>query len=362
VPETLIAILRSFFNPDSPQPPPIPDPAQLLPFANAHAVTPILYLTLRDPLLKPALEDSARISLAQSGELVRVASLLQGNSIPFAALKGPMLSQFLYSSLGTRSSGDIDILVRPGDVSRIRSLFIAEGYRLHTALHWPLSESAVIRSRDEEISFESASGVTVDVHWRLMPRYSASVFDRLTGWESLTTIPLASRPIPALAPEPLFLFLAAHGAKHMFERLGWICDIARFLQIAPDLDWPRMIDLSRRTNSLRQLRLAVYLAHDLLGAPVPPELGTDSEASSLAALIKTRILSGALPPVPAVESNRYMLRLLETRSDRLRYLAGLYLVPAEADFRALRLPPALFFLYYAYRPIRLFWRTIVGTK
>jgi hypothetical protein len=337
----------------------------LLGLADAHAVTPLLYAALRDAQtpraiteqLRSRFENSARQSLAQSGELARLAGILDDHRIPFVAIKGPMLSHYLYGALGARSSGDIDVLVKPEDVSRIRKVLVPAGYRLRSTLHWD-SDSALLRSRDKEISFESPSGVSIDVHWRLMPRYSASVFDQLTGWESLTTVPLAGRQIQTLAPEPLLLFLCAHGAKHMFERLGWICDIARFLCVTPNLDWARVTEQSRRASSLRQTLLGVHLAVRLLGSP-HPEPQQNVEVERLGDLVLNRLMSGAAPPVPALESNRYTLRLLETTSQRLRYLIGLYLTPSEAEYRAIRIPPPLFFLYYPYRPIRLFWKHVV---
>src|SRR5262249_17631482 len=276
-PEFLASALRSFlgsassdtFAEDSNFP-------VLLQLADAHAVTPILYTALRDQPLPPPFggqlrsrfENSVRQSLAQTAELARLAALFDEHRIPLVALKGPMLSQYLYGELGTRSSGDIDVLVKPEDVPQIRNILAPAGYRLHTTLHWH-SDSACMRSREQEISFESPSGVSIDVHWRLMPRYFPSVFDRMTGWESLRTVPLAGRAIQTLAPETLLQFLCAHGAKHMFERLGWICDVARFLHVTPDLDWGRVTDSDRRSTTLRQLRLGGNFARQKLGAPEP---------------------------------------------------------------------------------------------
>ena len=307
--------------------------------------------------LHTRVQTSVRYSLVQSRELAQLAGLFEQNRISFVALKGPMLSQYLYGGLGMRASGDIDVLAKQEDVPRIRKILVSSGYRVTTTLHWN-SDSACVRAREEEISFESPSGVSIDVHWRLMPRYSASVFDRLTGWESLTTLPLAGREIPTLTPEPLLLFLCAHGAKHMFERLGWICDIARFLHVTPNLDWAAIKTQSRRASSLRQLSLGLLLARELLGASAA-ELDIDPQAVRLAETISNRLLSGARPPVPAPESTRYTLRLLETPGQRLRCLAGLYLTPSEAEYRALRIPPWLFFLYYPFRPIRLIWKQAV---
>src|SRR5262249_50593714 len=156
---------------------------------------PMLYSVLQNaPIpsevsaeLRSRFEVSVRRSLAQSAELARLAGLLEENRIPFVAFKGAVLSQYLYGMPGGRSSGEIDVHFKRQDVPRMRRVLVASGYHLKSTLHWS-SDSATVRSREEEISFESPSEVSIDVHWRLMPRYSASVFDELTGWESLKPV------------------------------------------------------------------------------------------------------------------------------------------------------------------------------
>ena len=308
--------------------------------------------------LRCALEESVRRSLAQTGELARVAGLFEERGIPMVALKGPLLSHYLYGDLGARTSGDIDLLAKRKDVARIHDVLISQGYRLTSTLHWN-SASACLRSRESEVSFESPSEVSIDVHWRLLPRYFASAFDEMDGWESLRTLTLAGRRVHTLAPEPLLLFLCSHGAKHMFERLGWICDVARFLIVTRELDWAATVAAARRTRALRQLSLGVRLAVDLRGAPASAELLPDPAVEPLARAVWNRLLAGATPPVPALESTRLYLRLLETPGHKLRFLSGLYFTPSEAEYRALKFPPRLFSLYYPFRPIRLLWKHVI---
>jgi len=115
--EFLVAAARRFLNPDAALPDPKPiDWTALLALAAAHAVTPMLSAALRDQsipeavqqTLRCALEESVRRSLAQTGELARVAGLFEERGIPMVALKGPLLSHYLYGDLGARTSGDID--------------------------------------------------------------------------------------------------------------------------------------------------------------------------------------------------------------------------------------------------------------
>src|SRR5881397_635958 len=273
--EFLVAAVRRFLSPQAALPDSRPiDWTALLALAAAHAVTPMLYAALRDQSIPEAVQENLRCALeesvrrmAQSGEFARVAGLFEERGIPMVALKGPLLSRYLYGDLGARTSGDIDLLAKPKDVARIHDVLISEGYRLTSTLHWNTA-SACLRSRENEVSFESPSGVSIDVHWRLLPRYFASAFDQLDGWESLRTVTLAGRRVDTLAPEPLLLFLCSHGTKHMFERLGWICDVARFLIVSPHLDWTAILAPARRARASRQLLLGTRLGADLLGAPL----------------------------------------------------------------------------------------------
>ena len=42
----------------------------------------------------------------------------------------------------------------------------------------------------------------------------------------------------------LIHLLCAHGAKHGFERLGWICDVASCVVAFPNLRWPEVLAAS----------------------------------------------------------------------------------------------------------------------
>jgi hypothetical protein len=196
----LTATLRRFLAGGAPcaEPPANLDWAALLRLADAHAVTPMIYSVLRDARLRSSYEASALKSLTQSGELTRLAEIFEKHRIPFVALKGPLLSQYLYGALGARTSGDIDVLVKMDDVPHIRKMLVSCGYRLSSTLHWNY-DSACVRAREAEIWFEGAAGVSIDIHLAMIPPYSASVFDHLSGWESLKTVPLAGHDIQTRA-------------------------------------------------------------------------------------------------------------------------------------------------------------------
>ena len=366
-PAFLVAAVRRFLHADAP----LSEPKNidwdiLLRLASDHAVTPMLYSVLRDvPLperiateLRSAFETSVQWSMAQSGELAGLAALLAEHEVPFIALKGPLLSRYLYGELTARSSGDIDLLVKPDHVLRIRDLLASRGYRVANTLHWS-SDSAYLRSRENEISFESPSGVSIDVHWRILPGYFASPFDGLDVWETSQTVMLAGRQIQTLSPEHLLILICSHSAKHAFERLGWICDISRFLIVTPNLNWSAIVNQAERTRTLRQLSIGVALAADVLGAPRPRQLTEDPAVTNLAHSVQDRLFAGNARRVSALELTRFCVELLDNGPHRFRFLTGHYLTPSEAEYKVLSLPPSLYFLYYPYRPVRLFAKHVL---
>jgi hypothetical protein len=191
-----------------------------------------------------------------------------------------------------------------------------------------------------------------------MPGYFASAFDYEEVWQSLASMKFCGRTIPTLGPEHLLLLLCAHGAKHGFERLGWICDIASCLARFPTLRWPDVLAASARAGTTRELLLGLKVAQDLLGIPMPSSLPQDPIVGKLVPSVRKRILTAA--PIPTAESELIplCLRMFESSRHRIRYLLGQF-APSRAEYQVLQLPPAFYFLYYLFRPIRLIARYAV---
>jgi hypothetical protein len=228
-------------------------------------------------------------------------------------------------------------------------------FRLESGLHWSCA-SACLRSKEGELSFRRAGdGVRLDLHWRLLPDYFASSLDGERVWEHLGAMRLAGRDVPALSTEDLLLFLCAHGSKHRWECLGWLCDVALLLQRG-EIDWPLLIALARDQHIERIVLLGLRLACDLLGSPLPDAVRQAIDRDGMVTKLVDEVLATIFLPraeASPVKDGLLNLRMLERASDKLRFLRGLLITPTEAEWRRLLLPPALFFLYYPYRLARL---------
>ena len=61
-------------------------------------------------------------------ELLKLLQLFEAHQIPVLPYKGPALAQALYSNLSLRSFCDLDLLIHPQDLIRVKPLLVAEGY------------------------------------------------------------------------------------------------------------------------------------------------------------------------------------------------------------------------------------------
>ena len=96
--------------------------------------------------------------------------------IEFLALKGPALSQVLYHNPCLRQFGDLDLLVRPQDVSRARTALNELGFE--SGLHLsPKQEKSHLRSGYECVFDLKSEPHVVELQWQVVPRFYSINFD-----------------------------------------------------------------------------------------------------------------------------------------------------------------------------------------
>src|SRR5208282_1582448 len=115
--------------------------------ADQHGTQPLLYqslLGLEDAVpaqemnwLKQTYQTNLYKNLLLSREFIRIVDHLSALGIGVMPYKGLALAEALYGNITLRQSGDIDLLIRPKDLSRIRRAVAELGYTPHA----PLSEN-----------------------------------------------------------------------------------------------------------------------------------------------------------------------------------------------------------------------------
>jgi hypothetical protein len=338
------------------------DWAALVPLAAFHRVAPLLERALRDgcPQAVPTpvraelaayVRTISQRSLLLTGELVRLLKQFEAEGIPAIPFKGPALAALLYGDAALRHFDDLDILVRQHDMPAAAKLVLSLGYQPRE--QHPFHESFTLARGNTEM--------VVELHWNIMPEDFPLRLDLDGIWERRQALSLGGAQATTLASEDLLLFLCVHGSRHLWLRLQWQCDVAQLLKRNPSLDWEQVMERAKIARGQRMLFLGIFLAHDLLGAPLPPEIAQtvrrDPHTAQLARQVQWRLFEGPLQLFKPWKSMNFQLQLIDRARDRLAYSPRYWLqaltTPIKDDRNWLPLPDALAPLYSVLRPVRL---------
>jgi Uncharacterised nucleotidyltransferase len=308
--------------------------------------------------LEARAQENLRHSLLLTGELLCLDAAFEAAGIPAVSFKGPTLAVSAYGTLALRRSLDLDILVPWEHLPRATAVLARHGYRD------PLTPLTRVRRAfslrfAHELAFQRADRrVLVDLHWEIQTRLLAVPFDTMRLVRGGGRVVVAGRAVRTLSPDDLVLVLCAHGSHHRWDRLAWICDVAELIRRHPELGWTDIAAQARRLGIDRMLRLGLFLAGELLGAPVPASLAEtarrDRTVRSLAGSVLDRLDAGAAAgPSEGLEEVAFYLRARERLRDRARYVFRATTIPTYHEVTAVALPPPLAFLYYPMRPLRL---------
>jgi hypothetical protein len=354
-----------------------PDWPHLLRAAEAHGIGPLLYKSLRaigqDAIPLPALvwlrSHTQQIfiwSNLLAQELVRVLAIFEAHDLPAIPYKGPVLTVSAYGDLSLRPFGDLDIWVHQQDMKRGKEILLSLGYQpghpdemrdedvyIRTYHDYLL----VKKTREKEIHLELQWGVT---------EFSFSFpIEFRPLWERRQSVSLLGRTVPNLSVEDTLLILCVHGAKHGWNKLMWVCDIAELLRTNAHLHWPRLMRHAEELGGRRMVLLGLHLANRLLGAELSEEvrrhLRADSVVDSLALQVQEELFRGYYDPDNLLSERPFFyMNLRERWQDKarvfLRYCPEYFsrmVTPTEKDHAFLPLPTSFSFLYYLLRPLRL---------
>jgi hypothetical protein len=295
-------------------------------------------------------------NLQLTGELLIILDLLESAGIAAIPYKGPTLSALAYGDLTLRESGDLDLLIDSRDLPRATAALGTLGYE--PAINLTPPQAAKFASHCNVLAlWQAEKEISVELHWELSPKYLpfSPDFEQLRQ-RLIPTWPGGQR-VMTLSPEDLLLYLCVHGAKHTWERLSWIADIARLIGSQPQMDWEALLNQASHSRCELMVLQGLILARRFSGAVLPAEIerqaNRSQESQQLAEQVAQWLLQCPDEAPGPVERSQHFLRLQPGWRNRFRSLLHLALTPSVADWQMLRLPDALSFLYRMLRPLRL---------
>lgn len=363
-----------------------PDWHYLISTASSHGVLPLLYRSLaricpesvpaaRFEFLRQYYELNKRRSFLLTCELLRCIKAFEQGGVHAVSFKGPILAASIYGNLALRQFNDLDIVVRKRDISKAKDILISRGYSHLGSRTAPNQGTQHLRTDLEPdqlaplrpnfyIFVRHGVKIRVDLQWRVTDRLFSFSIDSESFWNNLDSFILGRTTLLTFPPEILLLILCAHGCKHSWQKLKWVCDVAQLIEVLQSKGQLTRVKQALLNGNRRMVCLGLLLAHDLLGATLPDEvikeIRLDSVATSVATQIRQRLFAETDEAVGEAGKFIFYLKMRASWAERLKYCSE-YLAqysdsvfsPSPIERDILPLPKSLAFLHYGFRPLRL---------
>jgi hypothetical protein len=317
--------------------------AELLALAEAHGVTGhVAARILRwhnrsgsremERMLRDAQRRQSQLAMALAAELFRAQEVLSRAGLTSVVIKGPVLSARAFGDPYARDYGDIDFLVESSELERAWLALGVAGFRSGI-----LDRAIEARRTPGQYSFRrSAESPLLELHTEGTLRYFPRPMPIRDFFARQTTVPIAGRAVPALSAEDEFVLISIHGAKHFWERLMWIADIAAIVDRHRGFDWSRVRQTAAQVGGERMVRLALLLAERFLGVPLPREMqrevAADSACLPLIKKIESWLPYAGQDPPALLDRALFRVKMRGEASAGIRYLTRLSLSPTEEDW------------------------------
>jgi hypothetical protein len=284
--------------------------------------------------IRDAQRAQALSTLKMTAELFRLVDLFRASKLEAMLVKGPVLAVRAYGDTGARQYGDLDFLLRQQDTLRATELIISAGYKPEISLD-------AIRAQKipgQYLFVRTAAPLLIELHTERTMRYFPRGLPIDGFFSRRQYVSVDAHEIPALSIEDELILICIHGAKHLWERLTLVADVAAFTARQTSLNWQRCFATARGIGAERMLSAGLLLARNLLRAPLPPDILTRLQADSRAVRLAAQITAW-LPPagheLPGLFSRAlFRLRMRGGPFAGLAYLLRLTFSPTQEDWSA----------------------------
>jgi Uncharacterised nucleotidyltransferase len=246
--------------------------------ARYHRVVPLVHEALTraggvDPavlgLLGALRREAALANLRALHVLRHARDALADVDAPWLVVKGPVLSEFLYSRRGARIYHDIDILVRPADFKV--ALIALERANFHLIdPNWHFHRRWV----SGELRLATDGSSDIDLHWHLMISRQIRRYFRIPIpdlIERAREVRVRSVPVQTLDKVDTLIHLSMHACREGGDRLYWLKDIDQ--AVRNDMpNWEIVIKRAHQWQVNILVGMMLARTRSTLGTAVPDDV------------------------------------------------------------------------------------------
>jgi hypothetical protein len=272
-------------------------------------------------------------AMKMTAELFRLVDLFRAVGLETVLVKGPTLAMRAYGDTGSRIFGDLDFIVRHRDILRATELMISAGYDCEVSP----DEIRAAKVPGQYSFVRKDAPLLVELHTERTMRYFPCGLPVEKFFAARQHELLDGHEIPVLSVEHELVLVCIHGAKHLWERLTLVADVAALAARQTALNWQESSATAEGAGAGRMLRVGVILAQDLLRAPLPQDVQSRIRADAAAVRLAREIatwLSSAGHSLPGLLRRAlFRMRMRGNAVPGLGYLFKLTFSPTQEDWR-----------------------------
>jgi hypothetical protein len=306
--------------------------------------------------LREDARQAAAVALAARTTLPDIAATLARAGVDWMLWKGPALAVQAWGDANARHLSDLDFVVRPRDRRRAAEALRAAGWRPRHGM--TARQQEAIEAGSAAFAFERApTEPLLELHWRFAARRFPVPFSIDHVFARSESVAVSATTVRTPAHAEALTLLALHGTKH-----GWSVgeEVATFARLEERRPEAAQALRSRAAAEIpRSLTLAFALVDLLTGAESLPD------ASRIEAMLRAtrgpvlaQMISSCVERMCAGQGgwrpdHRWSTSWIEGPLPQARYFAHSLLSPTLEEWKWVRLPSALAWLYPIVRLLRL---------
>jgi hypothetical protein len=271
-------------------------------------------------------------TLSMTAELFRIVDTFKQAGIPTILVKGPLISLLAYKDPAVRSYVDLDLLVLHSQILPATQRMMEMGFEPDI----PISVIKTGKVPGEYLFKRPGTKQIIELHTERTFRYYPRPMPLSDLFARKREVLLDGQNIPALLLEDEFILNSIHGAKHFWERLMWISDIATLVASHPEIDWNLLRLYGSDVGAERMIHVALQLAETVLRVPIPKEMEEevrrDRAARKLSKQVVRWLPSAGYAPPKLRERALFRMQMRGGVLAGAAYLLRLSFSPTEEDW------------------------------
>ncbi len=264
--------------------------------------------------------------------------------------KGVSLANDFYGDIAMRQVYDVDLYVEQNSFEKAHEWLLNLGYKDSIGFNgFTNTQKRYFKYAGHDLSYYSDNKnlpELVELHWCLREGLGGYSYEPKVKMDQIDEL----------------LYLCVHGTEHAWFRLKWICDILQIVK-SREFDWAKTVARAIDLNCMIHLKITWLVLNKYFQIEIPQLIAVQLQEKKYS--WQMRFISSAMAkPVPyrstRIGKLSHILFLSSLTLPKFNFIIISKYLTSHNDWRLIKLPDSLFFVYILLRPFLWFLRGLVS--